>query len=64
MGSEATQATGQDSPLTAVQYLLSSQQRYQSGVLAEGSQQPKKEGSITLLQNYHGLGLYFKKISF
>lgn len=43
MGSEATQATGQGSPLTAVRCLLSSLQKYQSGVLAEGSQPPKKK---------------------
>jgi hypothetical protein len=44
MGSEATQAIGQGSPLTAVQYVLSSQQRYLSGVLAAGSQPPKTKG--------------------
>ena len=42
--SKVTQAVGQDFASTAVQYLLSSQQKHQSGVLAADFQPPETRG--------------------
>lgn len=47
-GSKVTQAVGQDFASTALQYLLSSQQKHQSGVLAADFQPPE-----TREQSYH-----------
>lgn len=64
MGSKAIQVIGQDVPSAAVQYHLSSQQRYQSGVLVADSQPPKRKSQLYQSQNYNGLKIiHLKKLS-